>query len=128
MATVEDILMQKGPDVTVACSTMTVRDATRLMSRANVGSVVIRDGEEVHGIFTERDLLRRMVAKGLNPDTTSLSQVMSTPVVSCGISDDLDTCKRLLTDKHIRHLTVIEGGALVGLIGFRDILRIELGV
>ena len=62
MAVIEDILMIKGPDVIIAPSSSTVLEAARLMSEANVGSVIVKDGEEVKGIFTERDLLKRVMA------------------------------------------------------------------
>ena len=128
MATVDDILMAKGPDVTVAPSETTVREAAKLMSVANVGSVIIRDGSEVKGIFTERDLLRRVVAKGLNADGSTLAEVMSSPVKSCRLEDDLETCKELLSSAHIRHVAVIEEGVLIGLIGMRDIVKFQLGL
>lgn len=122
MTTVEDILMVKGPDVIALCPSQTVRQASKLMAEANVGSVIIRDAGEVVGIFTERDLLRRVVAPGKNPDSLMLADVMSAPVQSCGLADDPVLCARRLAEGHIRHLAVMEDGALVGIIGLRDIL------
>ena len=126
MATVEDILMVKGPDVIVTSSTTTVLEAAKLMAEDNVGSVIIRDGEEVKGIFTERDLLRRVVAARKNPDSTLLADVMSCPVKSCSLSDKVSECGQELANSHIRHMAVIEDGSLVGLIGLRDIMKAEL--
>ncbi len=126
MPTIEDILMVKGPDVIVADSSTTVSEAAKIMSHANVGSVVIRDSSEVLGIFTERDLLRRVVACRKDPSSLLLREVMSSPVKSCRLSDDVQDCVDMLTRSSIRHLAVIEEGELVGLIGLRDILTIEL--
>ncbi len=126
MATVEDILMIKGPDVIVASPGSTVMEAATLMAEANVGSVIIRTEGKVEGIFTERDLLRRVVTTGKDPNTVLLSEVMSSPVKSCRLADDIRHCAEMLNDRHIRHLAVIEEGALVGLISFRDVLTSEL--
>ena len=121
MTTVEDILMVKGPDVIVAAPTSTVFEAAKLMAEGNVGSVIVRSEGQVLGIFTERDLLRRVIAPGKDPAGVTLSEVMTSPVKSCRLSDDIHTCAQLLKDSRIRHLAVIECGALVGLIGLRDI-------
>ena len=73
MTTVEDILMTKGPDVVVTSSDTTALEAARLMSRANVGSLVIKDGAEIAGVFSERDLLKRVVAAGKDPAAAPLA-------------------------------------------------------
>lgn len=125
MPTVEDILMAKGPDVIVALPTLTVLEATKMMSEANIGSVVVKD-DEVRGIFTERDLLRRVVATGKDPRETLVSDVMSEKVRSVTLSTDIHECQKILKNEHIRHLAIIEDGALVGMIGLRDVLQMEL--
>jgi len=122
MTTVEQILAIKGPDVIVAVPTSTVREVSKLMAEANVGSVIVRDGSEVLGIFTARDLLRRIVAPGKDPSAVLVAEVMSSPVRHCRLADDIAQCAEQLTDGHIRHLAVIEETALVGLIGLRDIV------
>ncbi len=126
MTTVEHILAIKGPDVIVAAPTSTVWEVSRLMAEADVGSVIVRDGggvPEVLGIFTERDLLRRVVAPGKDPSAVLVAEVMSSPVQHCRLADDIAQCAERLADGHMRHLAVIEDGALVGLIALRDILR-----
>lgn len=125
MLTVEDILMVKGPDVIIAAPSQSVYDAVRLMAEANVGSVIIKDGDKIEGIFTERDLLKRVVAKGIDPATTELAKVMSTSVKSCKLSDKITDVGKRLTSEHIRHITVTEQNALIGLLGLRDIMAAE---
>lgn len=126
MTTVEQVLAVKGPDVIVASLSTTVLEAAKLMSEANVGSVVIREEGQVLGIFTERDLLRRVVAHKKDPSQIQLQEVMSSPVKSCRLNDDIRDCAEELTRTHIRHLAVIEDGALVGLISFRDVLTTQV--
>ncbi len=122
MLTVEDILLVKGPDVMVATSTTTVLEAAGQMAEAGVGSVVIEDSAGAHGIFTERDLLRRVVVAGRDPAVTPLSEVMSSPVATCNLSTTVRDALGVMFEKHIRHLVVQEGGGLFGLIGIRDVL------
>ncbi|MBN1553650.1 MAG: CBS domain-containing protein [Phycisphaerae bacterium] len=126
MATVEDILMTKGPDIIVASSSTTVHEAAVLMCEANVGAVIIKEDDEVKGIFTERDMLRRVVVPGRNPDTTNLSEVMTSPVFSISLNTDVRECGELFTKKHLRHLAIVEEGALIGMISLRDVLSLEL--
>ena len=94
MENVEQILMENGPEVIVANASNTVREAVITMADDNVGSIIIREDGDVKGIFTERDLLKRVVAKGKDPDTTLLSDVMSSPVASCQLADDIDVCAK----------------------------------
>ena len=126
MSSVEDILMIKGPDVIVADGDTKVVQAARMMSEGNVGSVIIKDDESAVGIFTERDLLRRVVAAGRDHGETTLKEVMTSPVMSCRLSDSVESILEKMTSEHVRHLAVIEEGALVGMVGLRDVLRAEL--
>ena len=121
MNTVEDVLMTKGSNMIVSPPEATVLEAVRLMSEANVGSVVIRQDNRVAGLFTERDLLRRVVAAAKDPAVTCLCDVMSAPVQTCRLGDDLKDCARRMSEMRIRHLVVVEQDALVGLISLRDI-------
>jgi len=127
MATVEQLLMAKGPDVIVADSATTALEAARLMAEAKVGFLIVRDGEEVRGVFTERDLLVRVVAKEKDPSATPLRDVMTTPVESCRLTDTLAQVAGVMAEKHIRHLVVMEDGAVIGVIGVRDVLAAQLG-
>ena len=122
MITVEDVLMHKGPDVVVAEGGATVLDGAKLMAAGKVGSIIIREDGRVLGIFTERDLLCRVVAAGKDPAGTLLREVMTSPVENCHLADDIQDCGQRMAQRHIRHMAVIEDEALVGLIGLRDIL------
>jgi CBS domain-containing protein len=126
MLTVEDILMAKGPDVIVGSPTTTVREAARLMAEAKVGSIVIKHNGHAAGMFTERDLLCRVVAQGKDPATTPLSEVMTSPILSVSLADTVVDCGATMMRTHIRHLAVIEDDSLVGVLSFRDVLTAEL--
>ncbi len=120
--TVEDILMDKGPDVLVAPPETTVFEAATMMDEGKVGSVIVMSERGVAGIFTERDLLHRVVARELDPASTALSEVMTAPVVTCSLGSTVDDCRALLAERRLRHLAVVEDDALVGLISVRDLL------
>jgi len=126
MVTVEEILMVKGPDVIVASPGTTVADAARLMAHADVGSIIITEDGRVVGVFTERDLLKRVVARGIDPGETELREVMSWPVKGCRLGDSVRDCAERLTSERFRHMAVIEDGALVGLIGLRDVMAARM--
>ena len=130
MATAAEILVQKGSDVVSVLSSWTVRQVAEKMIEANVGCVLVEEAEgdpvKVIGIFTERDLLRRVVAAGRDPAGTTLRDVMTSPVARCELAEEVDEILDRMTDRHIRHLAVIEGDALVGMVSLRDVLRTEL--
>ena len=121
MPTVESILLEKGSDVVAALPGDTVRQAVGKMIEANVGCLLIEEGEKAVGIFTERDLLRRVVGEGKAPDATLISEVMSSPVKSCKPSDDVNECFGLLGTEKFRHLAVLDNDEPVGVISLRDV-------
>lgn len=121
MNTVESILLEKGPDVVGIGRDATVRQAVERMMEAKVGCLIVEDDAKVVGIFTERDLLRRVVGAGKDPDSVSISEVMSSPVQSCKPSDDVNDCFDTLSAHEYRHLMVAENEEPVGVISLRDV-------
>jgi CBS domain-containing protein len=103
-----------------------IAEAARLMSERQVGAVPILDGERVVGIFTERDVLSRVVAAGLDPARTPVNAVMSTDLVVADIADDHQTCLRRMQQSRVRHLLVLEDGRLAGILSMRDLLALEI--
>lgn len=126
MSTVEDILMVKGPDVVVAGPDNTVEEAAKMMCQANVGSVIVKDDDAITGIFTERDMLKRVVAKGLDPKAVKLLDVMSSPVKTCTLEDSVESSADIFKKAYVRHLAVVDDGVLIGVIGLRDIMSAQL--
>lgn len=122
MATVQDILDIKGPDVVTLDATATVLEAAQRMNDRGIGSVVVLQTSAVVGIFTERDILRRVVAERRDPARTAVGEVMTSPIITCRSEAALDECRALITDKRVRHLPVMREGQLCGLITSGDIL------
>ncbi len=121
MTTVENILLDKGSDVIGIGADATVRQAVGKMAESNVGCLIIEQDAGVGGIFTERDLLRRVVDAGKDPDTTRISEVMTSPVHSCKASDAIDDCFKTLHSHEYRHLLVLDKDEPVGVVSLRDV-------
>jgi CBS domain-containing protein len=115
------LLAQKDPVVRWVPPTATVQDAVATMAEYRIGCVVILDGEHLVGIFTERDLLARVVAAGLNPVTTPITRVMSPEPVTVEPTFTLDRTMALISDTRMRHIPVVEGDRLVGLVSVGDL-------
>lgn len=120
---VKDILESKGSEVYAVAPNTTVEDAVMRMNRYEIGAVVVVDQGEVVGIFTERDVLTRVVAGERNPATTFVSNVMTSNPVTITPHTTIEEVMSDHLGEHYRHLPVMEGGRIVGLISGRDILR-----
>ena len=125
MPSAQTILDNKGTDVATVERGDTVFDAAKCMNDKRIGALVVRDGENVIGIFTERDILNRVVAAGLDPKATPVGDVMTSPMACCRRDSRLAECKAVMTSKRIRHLPVVEDGTLYGMISAGDILASE---
>jgi CBS domain-containing protein len=122
MATVQDLLALKGHEVTSVRPADTVVQAANLMNERNIGGVLVLEGDQLAGIFTERDVLRRVVAGGLDPATTSVSAVMTASVITCRPDLSIDDCAALMTGKRVRHLPVLGTAGLMGMLTIGDLL------
>ena len=127
MPTAQDILAKKSGDVAIIGEEATVMEAAKIMSDRRIGSLVVGRREKVVGIFTERDVLNRVVARHLDPMETIIKDVMTTPVACCQPTTKLAECRRVMTEKRIRHLPVVERNRLVGMLSSGDILALEFG-
>lgn len=105
--------------------TETVRDVARRMSERNIGAVAVLDSGKLVGVFSERDLMKRVVAEGLNPEKTLIDKVMTRDLVVGKPDDDLDSALQKMHAVGCRHLPVVERGSLVGMISLRDLLEID---
>ena len=113
-------------EVVVVDLATSVTHAARIMTEKQIGAVPVVDGERVAGIFTERDLMARVVAAGVNPEATPVSTVMSTSLVVADVGDSHDVCLRRMQQARVRHLLVLDNGRLAGVLSLRDLLALEL--
>jgi CBS domain-containing protein len=101
-------------------------DVSRRMCEAKVGAIVVLDGDSLVGIFSERDLMTRVVVARRDPADTPVSAVMTREVVTADVDDKVDACEDKMRRAGCRHLPVLTGGRVIGMISMRDLLRDEL--
>ncbi len=126
MDTVRDILARKGSDVVSVSPDVTVLEAARLMNTRGIGSVLVLEAGKPVGIFTERDVLRRVVAEQRDPFTTAVREVMTTSLITCRPDSSIAECAAVVTHRRIRHLPVLGPDGLCGLITSGDVLAYQL--
>lgn len=122
-APITAILDRKGSQVYSVSPTMTVAEAVTEMNRLRIGSVVVLEEGQLVGIFTERDVLRRVVGSGLDPKRTLVRDVMTGGVITISPDATIEETMVLFTEKRCRHLPVIDHGHLIGTISIGDITR-----
>ena len=124
LSTVASILKEKERSklVSVVPST-SVADAVRAMNDENIGAVLVLDGQKLVGIFTERDVMVRVVGAKRDPATTLVSEVMTTAVRSVEHTSRANDALQLMSDRHHRHLPVLENGQVRGLVSIGDLTR-----
>ncbi len=124
MPTVRDLLKERTERSIWSLSPdMTVLEALQAMSDHNVGAMPVLEGGCLLGVFSERDYARKIVLKGRHSNETPVREVMSTDVVTVGLDETLENCLRLMSEKHIRHLPVVEDCKLVGHFSIRDLMQ-----
>jgi CBS domain-containing protein len=122
MPTVRSVLASKLQGIESTTPEATVLEAVHQMNEHKIGALVVMDGHQVAGIFTERDVLRRVVGDEKNPGTTRVGQVMTSKVVCCEPDADLDEVATLMKNRRIRHVPVCNGdGRLLGMVSIGDI-------
>ena len=126
--TLRSILEAKGNTVHTVLATSTVLDAVRAMNEVRVGSVLVTDGDDLVGIFTERDVLTRVLDGGIDPATTPVSEVMTSEVVTVGPQLTVEEAMAVVTQERCRHLPVMEGNKLLGLVSAGDLTRRVAGL
>jgi CBS domain-containing protein len=103
-----------------------VKAAAEFMAKHNIGAVAVLEGSRLVGIFSERDVINRVVAKGLDPATTPVKAVMTTNLIVAGVDDSYESCLKKMKQANCRHLPIVEGDNLVGFISLRDLLQVDI--
>ena len=122
MTTIRQILAGK-PDIYSIDPDATVLDALRLLEQKNIGALLVMKGGQLSGIFSERDYARRMILHGRSSKETKVREVMTPDVFVIAPDTTSGECMVHMTDRHIRHLPVVEGGRVVGVISIGDVVR-----
>lgn len=121
--TVKHLLERKGRDVWAIDPDATVLDAVAKMAEKDIGSLVVMDGEELIGIITERHYARNIILKGKTSVTTRVRDIMEKNVIHVRPEQSVERCMALMTEKRVRHLPVLEGKKVIGIISIGDLLK-----
>lgn len=123
MFVVKDLLYEKGNEVwTIAPGTL-VREALEIMAEKRIGALLVIENNEPVGVFSERDLARRIIRAQEAPLEQPVNRYMTSPVITVRPLQTVEECMALMTDKHVRHLPVLENGKLLGLISIGDVVK-----
>ena len=124
MKTVGQLLRDKQhQNVHTISSASTVLEFLQAMAEHNVGALLVVDDGELVGIVSERDYARKVVLQGRSSVGTPVSAIMSSPVITTEPQQSIQACMSLMTDRHLRHLPVVDGGQLVGLLSIGDLVK-----
>jgi CBS domain-containing protein len=127
MRTVHDILQTKGAEVWSVTPDTTVYDALRLMAEKNIGAVLVFDEtSRVAGVFSERDHARRVALEGRTPRDTLVGDIMSERVFGVHPDQTVEDCMSIMTERHIRHLPVVDADGVVGVVSIGDVVKAML--
>ena len=123
MRTVRHLLESKTPEVYAIGPDQQVLEAIKLMAEKRIGALLVIQGGRLVGIVSERDYARKVVLQGRASSDTPVRDIMSSDVVRVGLSDTTAHCMQLVTDKRIRHLPVVDGEAVLGVISIGDLVK-----
>lgn len=120
---VSGIMAQKGSTVWSIAPTATVFDAIALMADKNVGALPVVENDKLIGIISERDYTRKVILKGKLSKETRVEEIMTRQLVTAKRGDTVADCMRVMTEKRVRHLPVIEGAKMIGVLSIGDVVK-----
>jgi CBS domain-containing protein len=123
MLQVKHLLAEKGSQVHTIGPDDPVLTAIQIMADRVIGALLVMRGDELVGIVSERDYARKVILKGRSSSETPVRDIMTAPVISVNPADTVDTCMRLCTDSRVRHLPVVEGGKVIGVVSIGDLVK-----
>jgi CBS domain-containing protein len=123
MPTAHDILRFKGHAVHSVRANDTVLAALELMADHDIGAVIVLDGDAIVGILTERDYARKVALAGLSSKNSPVSAIMTSNVVTVTLQHSVDDCMTLMTERRVRHLPVLDGGRVAGVVSIGDLVK-----
>jgi len=123
MTTVNEILRYKGAEIVTIDPDATVYDALALMSRRNIGALLVLEKDRLVGVFSERDYARKVILQGRSSKTTAVREIMSERFTAVKPNTPVEECMGIMTEKRIRHLPVLDGDKLIGVVSIGDVVR-----
>lgn len=123
MKTVKHLLDTKQVRIISVSANIAVLDALKIMTDKNISAVLVMENEKLEGIFTERDYARKLILQGKSSKDTLISEAMTSNPITINLSDTIDYCMQLMTDKHIRHLPVVENNDVKGMVSIGDVVK-----
>jgi CBS domain-containing protein len=123
MTTVRTLLEGKGRAIYSVEPQAAVLDAIRLMAEHRVGALVVMRGATLEGIVSERDYARKVILRGRSSADTPVRDIMSSPVLTVSLDTSVQGCMQLMTDRHVRHLPVVDAGRVIGMISIGDLVK-----
>ena len=123
MKTVEQLLIGKPAAIVGISPNASVLDALKLLAEKNVGAILVMEGERLAGIISERDYARKVALKGKSSADTPVSEVMTRSAVCVSLHHTNEDCMGLMTQKHIRHLPVVDGERVIGMLSIGDLVK-----
>ena len=120
---VSGILAQKGSTVWSIAPTAMVFDAIALMAEKNIGALPVVENDKLIGIISERDYTRKVILKGKSSKETRVEEIMTRELVTTNLSDTAVGCLRVMTEKRVRHLPVMEGTKMIGVLSIGDVVK-----
>jgi CBS domain-containing protein len=123
MQQVRHLLDTKGADIYAVDPDAPVREAIKSMAERRIGALLVMRGSELLGIVSERDYARKVILQGRSSATTAVAEIMSGPALTVGLDASVGECMRLCTDSRVRHLPVIDGGKVVGVVSIGDLVK-----
>lgn len=123
MKSVKHILDSKGHDIWSLHPNDSVLDAVRLMAEKEVGALLVMEGAKLVGIVSERDYARKVILKGRSSEDTHVAEVMTANVLYVHPDETVDDCMALMTEKRIRHLPIVEGDRVIGVLSLGDLVK-----
>jgi CBS domain-containing protein len=123
MHQVRHLLETKGSDFYAIAPDAPVLDAIKQMAERRIGALLVMRGDELVGIVSERDYARKVILMGRSSGDTPVRDIMTASVITVNPADTVDTCMRLCTDSRVRHLPVVEGGKVIGVLSIGDLVK-----
>ncbi len=123
MKRIQTLLKKKGYDVWSIAPDASVYDAIHLMAEKAVGALIVMDGPNLVGVISERDYARKIILEGRSSENTKISEIMSSEVITVGPDNKIEECMAMMTERRIRHLPVLDGDEVLGVISLGDLVK-----